>query len=242
MTVRLTPLSLDDGMPMDVWQRARRLELLGGAPLVNLDGDRGGAYPAPQDSMGIDDWIRSRDWQAGGGSTIPEDVAPTRMAALSQAQMPVTGVTVIGKPVAAKPAVTPAPLTGRPGMAERIANSLNAIAAGPNTSAPIHEEGGKGTISRGAGRDLRVEGQAQIGRVHIGGAATGTLDPPTGRREISISGIRSGIRGVGLPSRIRVYTTPSGELDYESPESVTVGPLPLLKRGTYVIPGLGKQK
>ena len=234
MTVRLRPVSLDDGMSMGAWQRTRRLQLLGGAPLVDYDPNPAGAYPAPQDDMSIDDWIRSRAWQVRGGSTSPDGAAPMQIAALSQPQAPtaVSGVTVVGRLPPAKPVATRPPLAGRPGTAARIANSLNTIAGGANTTAPIQEDRVQGSISRDAGNNLRFTGHAQIKGIDKSITATGTLDPPTGRREITISDPKVPL--VHLPPRIRVYTTPSGELDYDLPAPITFGPLSW-PRGTYVI-------
>ena len=63
--------------------------------------------------------------------------------------------------------------------------------------------------------------------------ASGLLEPPTGRAEVTVSGVKG--RGIGLPGRIRIYTIPSGELDFDQPGPVKVGPFPILDKGTYVI-------
>jgi len=130
------------------------------------------------------------------------------------------------------------PLTGRPGRAALVAGALNTISSGPNTSAPVDipaEKGRvQGSITRGPGRDFRAEGRVSLGRLttpRVG--ATGTLDPSTGRPELSASDIRG--RGIGLPPRVRVYNTPTGELDVTLSGPVRFGPFTLAEEGTYVI-------
>ncbi len=90
-------------------------------------------------------------------------------------------------------------------------------------------------VSRGAGRDVWAGGRLRLnGRpfpLPVG--ASGLLEPPTGRAEVTVSGVKG--RGIGLPGRIRIYTTPSGELDFDLPGPVKVGPFPILDKGTYVI-------
>jgi hypothetical protein len=121
-------------------------------------------------------------------------------------------------------------LTGRPGTAAFVAGALNTIASGPNTSARIDNiKHIDGTVTRGAGRDVSAEGRA-YGR-EVG--AQGALDPPTGRAEVSASAIKG--RGIGLPPRVRFYTTPTGELDVELSGPITLGRIPFVSKGTYVI-------
>jgi len=126
----------------------------------------------------------------------------------------------------ARPAAgTSGPLTGRPGVAEMVAGTLNVIASGPNTSGPLPEGG---TIRRGPGRDIHA-GASFLGK-RVG--ADGVLDPASARAEISASQIKG--RGVRLPSRARIYNTPSGELRIELPEPIRLGPFSR-RKGTYVI-------
>lgn len=116
------------------------------------------------------------------------------------------------------------------GVASTIAGALNAVAAGPNTSAPVDVDHFTGSVSRDGGRKLTAEGRATIPKlgagIKVGGS--GNLDPPTGRAEISASGLK-GRDGLGLPERVRFYTTPSGELDVylSGPPEVRTLPDPL---------------
>jgi len=158
-----------------------------------------------------------------------------RLAALQTSQPTEVDGVVVTAPRKAPPAAPrpppSGPLRGRPGVAATVAGALNTIAAGPNTSAPIK---GKdlpvhGTITRGAGRDLTAT--ARVLGADVG--ARGTLDPPSGRAEISLSGIVG--EKIGLPPHIRVYTTPTGELDIDLSGPVRLGRFTLRPRGTYVI-------
>ena len=63
--------------------------------------------------------------------------------------------------------------------------------------------------------------------------ATGVKQPPlTGRPEVSAAGIRG--HGAKLPDRIRIYNTPTGELDAELSGPLSVGPF-RIRKGVYVI-------
>jgi len=118
-------------------------------------------------------------------------------------------------------------LTGRPGTAALVAGALNTIAGAPNTSAPVPG----GVLRRGAGSAVR--GDASILGRHLG--AHGFLDPPTGKPEVSVSGLEG--EGVILPSHVRVFNTPSGELDIELPAAVKLNRYVTLRpKGTYSIP------
>jgi len=118
-----------------------------------------------------------------------------------------------------------------------VAGALNTIAGGPNRSAPIEVKGRvDGTISRGSGRDVHAQGTITPPVLHrpIRVGAQGTLDPLTpGKAEVSASGIRG--TGGGLPSRVRVYNTPTGELDIDLGGPVKVFGVPMLGGGAYVI-------
>lgn len=118
-------------------------------------------------------------------------------------------------------------------MAAIVAGALNAIATGPNTSAQIKGKGipVNGTVSRGPGREVQASGKVK--GVPLPVSATGTLDPPTGRAEISVSRVEG--RGIGLPSRMRIYTTPTGELDFELPGPIEFLGAPVVSKGRYVI-------
>ena len=58
MVVRLTPASLEDGMPMNAWQRRRNLDAAGLTALA--DPDFGFADPPLSDDMPAPDWQRAR--------------------------------------------------------------------------------------------------------------------------------------------------------------------------------------
>ena len=116
-------------------------------------------------------------------------------------------------------------------IAAALGGAVNAIAGGPNQTQPIDKAGFKGQVTRGSGRDVRADGKVKEIPLPVG--ASGTLEPPTGRAEITLSGVKG--RGVGLPGRIRIYTTPSGELDFDLPGPIKVGPISIRPKGTYVI-------
>lgn len=210
-------VSLSDDLPAPDWQRRRNLEVRGEPqPVGRL---------ALSDQPPAPEWFGVRDAQVRGFDLAAQAV-PMRAVAVKSPS--VNGV--------AGGAVNPpsGPLKGRPGVAAIVAGALNTVAAGPNTSARIDglELPVVGTVSRGPGRDIRAGGK--IKGVPLSMSATGTLDPPTGRAEISASGVK-GRGGIGLPSRIRIYTTPTGELQFELPGPITLGGAPLVSKGTYVI-------
>ena len=200
---------LSDSLSPREWQQLRTRQAQGGAGVLDV------GLPAPglRDGMPMAEWQAERDRQARGETPGPRDATSMRLAAAQ----PVAGAR--------------GPLTGRPGKAAIVAGALNAIASGPNTSAPVNGLGVPSRdvrVSRGSGRDIRTSGRVLGTDV----SATGTLDPPTGRAEISASGVRG--EHIGLPSRLRVYNTPGGELDLELPGPVRLGPVGL-PAGTYVI-------
>jgi hypothetical protein len=86
MVVRLTPASLDDGMPMNAWQRRRNLEVAGLTALA--DPDSGFAQPPLRDDMPADQWLWLRDRQARGLLPARPDGAAVRAAALSACGRP----------------------------------------------------------------------------------------------------------------------------------------------------------
>lgn len=220
---------LSDRLSPTEWQRLRNLQL--GDPL--RDNPRLGREGL-SDDLPAADWQRLRDAQVRGLVASIDTARPVRLAAFKVSQPTEVDSLVVpaprkSPPPAPKPPPS-GPLRGRPGVAAIVAGALNTIAGGPNTSAPLPVVPFNGTVSRGAGRDIRAFGK-------IGGAISvdveGVLDPPTGRAEISASGLR-GVKGVQVPQRVRVYTTPTGELDVELSGPVGVGPLRLGK-GTYYI-------
>lgn len=225
---------LSDSLPIAEWQRLR--DLHSGGEGHEFDG----AAPAElDDELPMDVWQWARDGQLRGFRSARPDGARAQAVALSAPRPPgqVDEVVVTApKPQAKVQAKAPparTPLTGRPGVASIVAGALNTIAAGPNTSAPLKIKGKgfgvEGVITRGAGNDVHADGKL----VGVTVGARGTLDPPTGRAEISASRIRG--RHIGLPSSIRIYTTPTGELDVDLPEDITLLGLPFQRKGTYVI-------
>jgi hypothetical protein len=190
----------------------------------------------PGDHLSMDDGARSRMVYAAGDRPPRLTVQAPGSVPLAAPAPPtqLSGLTV----TAPRPVKQPAPLTGRPGPADIVARTLNTIAAGPNSAGPLPRArlgpigATDGRLARGAGSN--VHGEAQVGipgfKQSIG--ADGTLDPPSGRPEVSFSGIKG--KGVDLPPRVRVLTTPTGELDVELTGPMGYGPISVPK-GTYVI-------
>ena len=174
---------------------------------------------APDDRLPMDLWQRARSWQVANGA-FPALGAPAP-----------AGFVRPGGPVSTTSARVPpsGPLTGRLGTAARVARALNTIASAPNTSAKVSEDRVSGTLVRGPAGDVRARGRI-AGLYRVG--AGGTLDPPTGRLEISVSGLKG--EGIDLPSHVRFYNTSTGELDVDLSGSIRVGPLRVGK-GVYVI-------
>jgi len=221
--------ALSDRLLGTEWQRLRNLQLVGpgwDAPQPKR--------PVLRDDLPAQDWQRLRDAQARGLVPSLDGVRPVRLAALltpRPTEVDAVVVTAPRKPAPVAPRPPPSgPLRGRPGVAAVVAGALNTIASGPNTSAPLPVGPFNGTVSRGAGRDIRAAGKVG-GVIDVG--VEGVLDPPTGRAEISASGLRGG-KGVRVPPRVRVFTTPTGELDVELSGPVGVGPFRRGK-GTYYI-------
>ena len=205
-------MQLRDDLTMADWQRVRSMQRAD--PFGGID-----PSTVPTDDLPADQWQWARGQQARG--LVGGQVLPVRQVALSAPQ--------------AKPPVTQGPLTGRAGTAAMVAGAVNAITSGPNQSAPIDTKRFTGRISRGAGRDVRAEGNLRLNDtpIPLPVGASGLLEPATGRAEVTVSGVKG--RGIGLPGRIRIFTTPSGELDVDLPGPVRVGPFPILDKGTYVI-------
>lgn len=216
---------LRDDLSMADWHRARSMQRAD--PFGGVD-----PLTVPNDDLPPDQWQWARGRQARG--LVGASTSAVRQVALAAPQA--------GTP--ASPHITQGPLTGRPGAAAMVAGAVNAITRGPNRSAPIDTKRFTGRISRGAGRDVRAEGKLRLKDtpIPLPVGASGLLEPPTGRAEVMVSGVKG--RGIGLPGRIRIYTTPSGELDFDLPGPVRVGPFPILDRGTYVIgtPDLPRHK
>lgn len=219
MPPRFSPLS--DSLSGSAWQHARRRQLAG------LDVGAEALQQGLSDDLPIEQWLLVRDRQVRGQAPVgalqkatplrsDRDMAASLQVAASTGAKPATGV-------------KQPPLTGRPGMAVGVARVVNTIAGGPNTTADLHEDGLRGTFRRGAGRDFQGEGKV-LGFYPVG--VTGTLNPPTGRPEVSAAGVRG--HGAKLPDRIRIYNTPTGELDAELSGPLSVGPF-RIRKGVYVI-------
>lgn len=223
--------SLSDTLPMADWQRIRSLQRADPFGDARVTGPR-----APTDDLPMDQWHWARERQVRGLAAPRSAMAEVRRVAL-RASQPATEVEAVTVTAPSRAAATPSalrvakgPLTGRPGTAAMVAGAVKAIISGPNRSEAIHTKDFTGRVSRGGGRDVRAEGQLilQDRRIPLPVGASGVLEPPTGRAEVTVSGVKG--RGVGLPSRVRIYTTPSGELDFDLPGPVRVGPFPILKK------------
>jgi hypothetical protein len=221
--------TLDDSLAIGEWQRLRNLPLAGQAAELEP------STSAPlDDDLPMLDWQRVRNRQVGGSPQPSGGARPVRvsaMAAEAHARRPQPPT-----PDAARPR---GPLRGRPGPAAVVADTLNTIASGPNTSAPVHTKGVDGVVRRGEGYDVSGEAKIAIPNVPYKPSvrAEGMLEPPTGRAEVIISKPRghSILGAVELPERIRFFNTPSGELDVDLPSDVKIGPVTIQKRGRYAI-------
>lgn len=210
-------LPLGDDLPMPEWQRRRNLQVGGGAASEGLPPERATGRAA----------FDAR--QPGRGARTPGG-AFEAVALAADAPTTMHGVVVTGRPQAPPPpAAQRVPLTGRPGTAAAVAKIVNAITGAPNTTASLTPTGVAGVVRRGAGDGISANAKVLGQDIE----ATGRLDPPSGRAEASVSGVRS--KGLRLPGRIRIFTTPSGELDVELPDAVMMGPIKVRPPGTYVI-------
>jgi hypothetical protein len=226
------PFSVPDPLA-DAWddmvRRNRRLQAgndpYSGAAQDGTDGGDGDVTQAlNQAQMPLADWLAMRTQQLVARDAGQGDVPPDSTDAIQdQSGQDVLLGGAAHDTISA--ATAGQKLTGRPGTPALVAGALNTIAGSPNTSAAVPG----GTLRRGAGSDVR--GDARIFGRHIG--AHGSLDPPSGRSEVSVSGIQG--EGVTLPPRVRVYNTPTGELDLELPDSIKIKGFTIQKKGTYVI-------
>ena len=171
------------------------------------------------------DWRNARSAQLRG---VPwKGQPPMEVSELSNPTSVNTVSPVVVRGRAAAP--TQRPLTGRPGIAARIAGALNTIVGGANRSASVDTSMVRGTVTRGAGRDLDAQGSV----LGLPVGARRVLDPPTGRAEISASGFKG--EGIGLPPHVRIYNTPTGELDIDLSGPIKKGPFTLAQKETYYI-------
>ena len=111
-------------------------------------------------------------------------------------------------------------LTGAPGLPALVAGALNSVAAAPNSAAGLKWKDVQALLSRGQGASLQaVVAKPVFGFPDFSVKVTGTLEPATNRREVAVSGIKGEARGapveLSLPTSLRVFNTPSGELRYE---------------------------
>lgn len=223
-----------DAVAWDDMVRRNRLLQAKNDPWVRSvwDGDAGvtpwAGSPTLDDDMPMPDWQAARNAQVKAGDSRAGRPAVQLLAAPGAlrgvAPSVVAATTSSGPP---KPTASSGLLRGRPGTAALVAGALNTIAGGPNTSARITGDHVDGVIARGGGRDVTADAKV----FGFGTHARGTIDPQTGRREISVSGL-NGNRP--LPSHVRVYNTPSGELDLDLSGPANLG---LIKKGKgiYVI-------
>lgn len=144
-------------------------------------------------------------------------------------------------------------LTGRPGRAAEVAGIVNAITESPNTRRTLPTKVGSFDISRGAGQQVDAHGQVKIPKAPSflpspTVSVTGRLDPAGGGGDVSISGVTGSVsagRFDTFPKRVRIFNTPTGELDYEIHPGIQFSlpnpftgkriSLPGLSEGTYVI-------
>lgn len=149
------------------------------------------------------------------------------------------------EPVAAR-----RPLTGRPGIAADIAKVINTVTSGPGTRAQLPRNFGSVAISRDARQGVNARGNVKIPTtgLHPSIDVTGQLDPGNGTSDVAISGMTGNV-GAGkfdeFPKRIRVFNTPTGELDLEMHPGIGISaPIPFTGRrmrifgrpeGIYVI-------
>jgi hypothetical protein len=211
---------LGDDLPTSKWMALRNRDLGGEAHAV-----MGLTQPALGDDLSMVDWLDLRDRQVRGLTTSAE--RPT-----------VRVVRYVAAPAgdkgrSAQAAASRGPLTGRPGVAAVVAGALNTIAGGPNTSAPIRTGSVNGAVTRGDGQDIR--GTARIFGIPRPLGARGTLNPPSGRKEIGVSEVESETPGLDLPDRVRIYNTPTGQLNIELADPITFGGFQLKNKGTWII-------
>jgi hypothetical protein len=190
------------------------------------------------DDVPTADWMAQRTQQIADALNPPPEPGDSGADSLMSGQ----GVDGLEGGVGDDIVRTPAPvkpLTGRTPNASSIANAVDAVAAGPNTSAPIHSSYFNGTIRRGAGQDIHLHGDVDAQYVHSKGVdVCGVLEGPDAQGGVRISGIKgSGLPfHMGLPPRLRLYNGPNGELDVDIAEPVTLGGIPIKGAGRYAVP------
>ncbi len=195
---------------------------------------------APQDATAIGDGLPVADWMAQRTQEIADALNPPPAAADDSDDRVISGQGVDSLEAAAGDDIvrTPpaGPLTGRTPMASSVANAVDAVAAGPNTSAPVHNAYFNGTLQRGAGGDVHLHGD--LPKLFLKGVdVSGVLEGPDAQGGIRVSGLKgSGLPlFTRLPPRLRLYNLPDGELDVDLGGPVKFGPFAGLKAGSYAI-------
>ena len=198
MVVRLTPTSLDDGMPMNAWQRRRNLDAAGLTALA--DPDSGFALPRVSDDMAMADWQRARAMQVLGGDVISAGAGDDKLAGGA------------GSDTLSVPSKARARPTLRPGQigSPRLAEFDGDIAAGQALGGLV-QDAERAVATTGRAIRYRLKGQgpeapssanaaARWAESRVGTDGYDFLDtaPNARGRRDEILG-RLGLRGVGDP-------------------------------------------
>jgi hypothetical protein len=216
--------------------------------------DDGRAPEAPEDGyatdlndpdLPIDVWQQLRKQQlAAAHALVPSDPDASRQD---------RGADIPGGNPGPRPVMPVAAarrgLTGRSGAAEMVAGAINTMAASTNSRTTIPSSVGPITVSRGPGQQVDAGGRAKI-RVKgvpistsVPFGVSGQLDAASTQPGVSFSKV-AGHVGIGgfesFPNHLRVFNTPTGELDYEfCPDIRYSAPGGLFRwsypAGTYVI-------
>jgi hypothetical protein len=186
------PFSVPDDLA-DGWDdMVRRNQILQAAN----DPSFGAQEAGPEDAAANGDDLPTADWMAQRTQQIADALnpPPDRPADNSGADSLTSGQGIdtleggVGNDIVHTP--PPKPLTGRTPNASSIANAVDAVAAGPNTSAPIHNSYFNGTIRRGAGQDVHLHGDVDAPYVHSKGVdVSGVLEGPDTQ-----GGVQAGFR------------------------------------------------
>jgi hypothetical protein len=111
--------------------------------------------------------------------------------------------------------------------------AVNRVAARPDTSAQFNVKGVKARLRRGASASIAFEARHPL--VNI--AASGRIEPPSGRREVVVSQVADQSRPLfsSFPRVVRVFNTQSGELRYEVHPGLKFGPFVNIEEGQHGI-------
>lgn len=198
----------DHSLPYGDWLKRRQAQLAGKAAPDPID-DGGVSRDAPQTTP--------------DGNGLPRyDAEADRFLVLPRDEE-VTGVSgddflegAAGSDTLAPP--SKGPLTGRTPSARGVAAALDAIVGGPGRTVPIHIPNFEGDLRRGPGQDIHLRGRPRIGGVPFPFPVDldAVLVPSGSAPGVTISGITvKSPSKVQLPSRVRLYNLPNGELDLE---------------------------